>query len=418
MTGPVFFPGGYQVDGLGAVSVVTRNIFSGPSSQWSGAVLGFGRFGGGDVPPAFHPIDLLPEYLRRSAVLRAVSKGCRICFPERRFSRDIQRRVDDRQRVIVDDIAAKRVTGLLRSHPEFVIALGYVGESLQFGRAVKAAGRRFVVHSQFCHPHTQNAFVEDAYRSLGFLPPPVSPARLRRQIETIEIADAVWCCSEFSRRSLIENGVPAEKTFVSLLGIDVDRFHIPEENRIRNGPFTILFVGNIGIQKGVHVLLEALASGGISNAEVIFNGVPDMPGRRIIAEYTARLASRGISIRIDPGDPRRHFGRASVFVLPSVHDSFGIVVLEAMAGGLPVIVSDHAGAGEIVRDGENGFIFPSGNSRILAERLGFFRDNPAAREAFGRISEEIAADYDIRKTSARILTALVESVIMGEGGTG
>jgi glycosyltransferase involved in cell wall biosynthesis len=65
-----------------------------------------------------------------------------------------------------------------------------------------------------------------------------------------------------------------------------------------------------------------------------------------------------------------------------------------MVAGLPVIVSDHVGAKEIVDDGVNGFIFPSGDSLELAKNLSFFYDNPEKSYEFGEISSKIGQKMD------------------------
>ena len=84
---------------------------------------------------------------------------------------------------------------------------------------------------------------------------------------------------------------------------------------------------------------------------------------------------------------------ASVLVLPSIQDGFGLVVLEAMASGLPVIVSDHVGAKDCVREGVDGFIVPVRDIEALADRLLWLHDHPSQRDAMGARARERAMGY-------------------------
>src|SRR5262245_27881333 len=88
---------------------------------------------------------------------------------------------------------------------------------------------------------------------------------------------------------------------------------------------------------------------------------------------------------------------SDVFVLPSSFDPRATVVNEAMASGLPVIVTDRCGpAGDIVRHGDNGFVFAFGDVDALAAHLDALAGDPALRERMGARSREIIAGWDYR----------------------
>jgi glycosyltransferase involved in cell wall biosynthesis len=78
---------------------------------------------------------------------------------------------------------------------------------------------------------------------------------------------------------------------------------------------------------------------------------------------------KGLRVRAAPGDPVPAYHRAEVFVLPSLHDGFGFVVAEAMACGLPVIVTEDCGAASWVREGRTGWIVPSASVDALVDAL-------------------------------------------------
>jgi glycosyltransferase involved in cell wall biosynthesis len=80
-----------------------------------------------------------------------------------------------------------------------------------------------------------------------------------------------------------------------------------------------------------------------------------------------------------------------VFVLPSLQDGFGLVVYEAAACGLPVIISENVGA--TVRDGQDGFVVPIRDAEALAAKLLYLYEHPAERQAMGRSARQFVSRY-------------------------
>jgi glycosyltransferase involved in cell wall biosynthesis len=169
--------------------------------------------------------------------------------------------------------------------------------------------------------------------------------------------------SAFAERSLIEHGVDPGRIFRVPLGVDVERFQ-PAAARA-GGPFRALFAGQMSVRKGVHHLLEAWRAAELSDGELVFAGAPR---DRYIAALVAR---QGPGVRYLGFVPhaRLHeaYASADVFVFPSLAEGGVYVIYEALAAGLPCIVS--ANAGSAVRDGIEGFIVPVGDIEALAARL-------------------------------------------------
>lgn len=99
----------------------------------------------------------------------------------------------------------------------------------------------------------------------------------------------------------------------------------------------------------------------------------------------------------------------SVLVQPSVTEGFGMSVLEAMMHARPVIVSDGAGASELVEHGKSGFVFPKRDVGKLAEHIQYFKDNPSEIAKFGAKARETAMNYTWDKVEARI-ARVIEAV--------
>ena len=84
------------------------------------------------------------------------------------------------------------------------------------------------------------------------------------------------------------------------------------------------------------------------------------------------------------------YRQGTLFVFPSVEDGFGMVVTEAMACGVPVVISDNTGARDVVEEGVNGFVVPTRDVEAIKERILLFRDNPGLRETMGQAARETA----------------------------
>ncbi|HEX7243749.1 MAG TPA: glycosyltransferase family 4 protein [Longimicrobiaceae bacterium] len=156
-------------------------------------------------------------------------------------------------------------------------------------------------------------------------------------------------------------------------------------------PFELLFVGRLVERKGVHVLLDALAR--IDAARPLrFRVIGDGPEREALRARAGRL---GLGERVlfegfvSKEELTERFAGCDAFVLPAVVDAkgdtegLGVVLLEAMVYGKPVIASAAGGIVDIVRDGRNGFLVPPGDVEALAGAVRACMDDPERRRRLG-----------------------------------
>lgn len=199
-----------------------------------------------------------------------------------------------------------------------------------------------------------------------------APGLHRRIIEVkeaeIALADHILTVSELARQTYLEAGVPAEKVHAVPLGADLSLFRPGGTGEADRQGFVFLFAGATIHRKGFDLLLEAFAQ--------VAARVPDARLRLVGPRGdAAHLLERYPSVPIEavgPTDQRglaAEFRRADCLVLPSRNDSYAMVVTEALATGLPVIVSEMVGAKDLVREGRNGWIVPAGDAAPLAERM-------------------------------------------------
>ena len=193
-------------------------------------------------------------------------------------------------------------------------------------------------------------------------------------------------------RDLARRGAPTQPVRVIPNGVDAHTFHPPAENeRAPGAPVRLLFVGRVVFQKGLDVLLRALAALPPELAwelEIIGDGEQR-------AALTAEAARLGFAERItfagwcERAQIAERYRAADVFVFPSRDEGMPNVVLEAMASGLPIVATAIAGSEELVREGENGHLVPTEDAAALAAALAHLLAAPERCRALGRASRAI-----------------------------
>jgi len=323
-------------------------------------------------------------------------------FPSRRFLRLAPLRyywVKDR---VYDRRAAKRLPR------ELDVFHGWNSHCLGCLRRAKERGAITFVERASAHISVQARLLAEEHERFGLPRPPHLAKLAERSLAEYETADYVRIPSEFVRRSFVEEGFPEDKLVQGPFGVDLDRFtHQPEPKR-----FTVLFVGHIGVRKGAPDLLEAWARlklGG--RARLVLQGWVNDAVAALVEDFRRRCEFE------TPGftrDVAESYANASVFVLPSIEDGYPLVVLEAMASGRPVIVSENAGSKDAVRDGVDGFIVPTRSPDAIAEKLQWLHDHPAERAEMGRAARGQALKFPWERYG-HSLVAAYEKVLASRG---
>lgn len=256
--------------------------------------------------------------------------------------------------------------------------------------AVHRAGGRAVLSYPIAHNRYQKQlYAEEAEHAPEFaaalprmewLPQDYSD-RLEQECET---ADRIIVGSSFVRQSFADVGYDASRIVVTPYGVDTERF-TPRETPRRDGVFRALFVGQIGQRKGMSYLLRGYELFRRPDTDLHIVGSYS-PGHEVYARFQG-------SYRHTPHVPQKDlpslYREADVFVFPSLIEGMPLVVLEAMACGVPVITTTH-GPGDIVRDGVDGFFVPIRDSEAIAARLEQLYRDPTLREQMGRNAREQA----------------------------
>ncbi len=208
-------------------------------------------------------------------------------------------------------------------------------------------------------------------------------------------AERIYVPTRTAARGIVDAGVAAARVHTFSRGTDGERFDPARRSRgMRRrlggpGGTILLYVGRLSREKGVGLLVEAFRRVAAGRPELRLAVVGDGPGRREIARSLAGTRHRIVGpLRGD--DLAGAYASADIFCLPSETETFGQVVTEASASGLPAIVLDRGGAAEQVEHGVTGLVAPAGDVAALAGAIALLHDVPAMRGAMGAAARAAA----------------------------
>ena len=273
--------------------------------------------------------------------------------------RDDQRLLFRRNRLF-----QKRIPDSVLQNSDVVI--GFETSSWLLAQRCRDLGTPFVLIQTIGHPDSKHRVHHEL---LARFPewsdaeaPRLPEIRAVEQVEH-ETASRIVVSSSFTRSTLMEHGVDGGRITVVPHGVDCRRFHVTRTSGYR--PFRFIYAGLIDARKGIPLLLEAWKRLSLPNAELWLVGpasraaqslVPDLPGLRLLAAMPqVELPAL--------------FNQSDVFVFPSYFEGFGLVILQAMACGLPVITTTATAGLDVLTQGVTGWVHPPGDLDALCRDM-------------------------------------------------
>jgi len=268
-------------------------------------------------------------------------------------------------------------------------------------RSLLADGGFDVVHAQDCISANaaldlrDEGVIEEVVRTVHHVDDFISPSLVACQDRSIRMPDLVLCVSTpWIERLTDEFGVAAR---LVRNGVDRDRFRAPRDNGERAADrdvlglgdrLAVLTVGGIEPRKGSLTLLEGFAELRAQVPELdplllVVGGATLFDYRDEIERFAARARQLGVSEHVrqvgtvTPAELERHYRAADIFAFPSTKEGFGLVALEALAAGLPVVASEIDVFRTFLSHGESALLSPAGDGDALGGSLArLARDRP------------------------------------------
>jgi len=252
---------------------------------------------------------------------------------------------------------------------------------------------------------TANVGTFHAYGSIGYsLVKPLNTLFLKRWFRKLHGKIAV----SKPAMELVNKHFPGDYTIIPN-GVDLDCFScgVSPIDEFGDGKINILFVGRLEKRKGLDYLIEAHKhiKQEIPNSRLIIVG----PGTRLRNKYEKRVAQNGLKDVVFVGcvshdELPRYYKTADIVCAPATgKESFGIVLLEAMALGKPVVASNIDGYASIMTHGVEGLLVPPRDEKALAQALVSLMASESLRQQMGAKGRLTAAGYDWKRIVQRVV---------------
>ncbi len=307
-----------------------------------------------------------------------------------------------------DDIHDRVAAKWVRRYPKTdapVIVYGFQGSCLHTFRAARERG--FITLMEITLPPCQFRIVAEERVRLGH--PPGQSAPPARPLQEIKEAQYLINQSYFSIDCMRHLGANDRRMIHLPMGGDVTRYR-PAEGPRPDRPFQLLFLGQLSIRKGLHHLLQAWHELALPNAKLLLVGALGDPDSK---PYLDKYAGEFDYLGFVPHDRLPElFQESDAFVIPSLAEGGCNVVYEAMASGIPSIVSRNAGSA--ITDGVQGFVTPVGDVPALKRAILQLYENPELRARMGRAARERVQQFTWAEHERR-LAGLLELLAKAGG---
>lgn len=337
------------------------------------------------------------------------------------------------------------------------VVVGFDTAAWIVGQRAKVWGKKFVLDQSVGHPLSRAKSVLDAGGSEEMWPEAFGArASMVSKAEALEheLADVVVAASSFSKKTLVENRVPEAKIRVIPYGVGGEFIvagaakirgagleaggergmgHEARGKRLEGGkfrrgdfdnlkengpatsdsspvtkPFRFLYAGYLTKRKGIGVLMEAWGARGAHFDREHFDNLKDRWNEgaelRLVGggERPESLPAGVVCLGQTPREALlREMSEADVFVFPSLFEGFALVILEAMAAGLPVITTPNTAGPDLIEHGKEGLIVPAGDANALRAAMESLLNDPERTRSMGRAAHGRAKEYTWEKYGER-----------------
>lgn len=309
---------------------------------------------------------------------------------------------------------AVRVDAFTAKHWEGLMGLwAWNLYGLQTMQRVKARGGKVLLEIPFTHADTYNARLHSLYDEAGiathrpFLLPEVMLQRYRQEYA---IADKIRVLSSFAQVGFIAQGFSPEKLIKVPLAVDTAQFTPGPELPLwgNSRPFTVVYVGRITLLKGVHKLLEAFAAWPQKNARLKLVGATFPDIQPWLAKADERVSVLG---SVPRNQLKKAYQAADLAVFPSLNDSFGMVGLEAMACGLPLVASPYSLGPDVIRNGQDGVVIEPTTETLVEVLEDYYRNPERCRYEGGQAVQRVREAFSLQRYTERVREDILPNIL-------
>ena len=228
-------------------------------------------------------------------------------------------------------------------------------------------------------------------------------------MKEIKYAHYYLAPSNYVKMTLEYSGANSEKIYVVPYGVDTKLFAAKKTSKVPK-KLNFVYVGEINQRKGIFYLLEAFKKYDASTVDLTLVGKYDN-STGLFDEYKKLYNFSG---HVTHERVAEILSESHVMVFPSLSDAYGLVVLEALGAGVPVICTNNTGASELIEDGYNGYVIPVGSTISIQEKVDWFIDNKDKIENMSKNAHDTAKRYTWDKYNKEITNSIEEIIKKSE----
>ena len=290
----------------------------------------------------------------------------------------------------------------------------YVESNNRLIRKARAQGIPVVLDVPIGHQRQYQELLTHEYKKEGLKAPSYLWERWSQKCEDAYAqANYISVGSNFVKNTLVQKGVDSRKIIVNPYGVDAakwkDSFNL-RKTREKTDKCIFIYTASIGLRKGIHYLLRAWKKAELRNAElwIVGSGILDLDA--LCGRLPSNVHMLGY---LSHDEIVNRYAQADVFVLPSLFEGLVRSGLEAMAAGLPVIITYETGLTDFVENGKQGWMVRSADVDALVEQLRYCHSYPDRVALAGTAAHDSMQNMTFDSYGDRC-AAIAKAVIAGD----
>jgi alpha-maltose-1-phosphate synthase len=281
------------------------------------------------------------------------------------------KRIDD----YLNNLNSKNIDKITSNHINKIdnadVLIGFAGVSLNSGKLMRERKKIYICDSTSAHIQEQSNILAEEYKEFLNKKFSIDQKVIDYKIGEYENANFILTPSSFVKKSFEKFNFSNIK--ILELAADTSLFYPINEIKKNKNTFDIIFIGNISVRKGLHYLIKAFNNFKHPNKKLHIVG--SQTGDKDFFYDMIKDERIVVYGHVSQEKLNKIINKCKVNVLPSIEDGFGLVVPQTAAAGCPSIVSENAGASDIVKKNKSGFSITARNSSSITEKLQLLADD-------------------------------------------
>ena len=262
--------------------------------------------------------------------------------------------------------ASKRV-----DYKNTTIIVGWAGFSYTTFKKAKNYNIIKILERGSCHIQFQSEILAEEYKKFN-LEYKVDYKSIKSELDEYFLADYISVPSQFAKQSFLDKGFKEEKIILTPYGVNQTDF-FPKEKK--DNVFRFISVGSCSIRKGTLYTLQAFDELNLPNTELILLGTISSEIIPFIKKYKKNKRIKFFG-NVNQNKLVNFYNNSDVFLISSIEDGFAMVIVQALACGLPVICTKNSGGSELIVNGHNGYVIPIRDVVLLKNYMNKLYRNP------------------------------------------